>query len=90
MIKESKELAYIIGVYLTDGYIMFRESKEHFRAFCVDTTFKEVSDACNSYLKNIEIANTVKKRGVKTITGKDIYRLYCPDKTLAKYLYTQS
>jgi intein/homing endonuclease len=93
MFPLTKELAYIIGVYLGDGhtYIYHRKDRKSthywFRLNCIDYDFlKETKRCLNIIVPERQINIRPIKKSNKFKTERQQYQLMCRDKDLVEFL----
>ena len=69
----NKQLSYLLGVYLSDGYVMKEEQQNNYRRFgleCIDKDFAEKTQNCINYLTGEK--KTIRER----ISSKEPKRIY--------------
>jgi len=78
----TKDLAYLIGVFLGDGSV-----QSDGRTFCLQTIDKDFAEACKSSLEKLTI-NAVRVVEVPRLTSANrrVYAVYCSDVRLCELL----
>jgi len=84
--KMTKDLAYIIGIYLGDGSVM-----SDGRTFCLQTIDKDFAEACSNSIKSLT-TNSVRTVNILrlTVTKRQVYAVYVSDIKLCRLLKQQT